>query len=142
MLRQRVITAVVLLVLLGAVLGSGSAIAFVLTLAIFFGAACWEALKLSGMRFALPLALMSAAVLLPIISRATGEWIPLASVCMVVITFFSGLAFWLARECWIARRFVQLALSYCVARLFYIDSRLVAALGSFSFVGNGDGVGR
>jgi phosphatidate cytidylyltransferase len=84
MLRQRVITAVVLLVLLGAVLGSGSAIAFVFALAIFFGAACWEALKLSGMRFALPLAMMSAAVLLPIISRATGEWIPLASVCMVL----------------------------------------------------------
>jgi phosphatidate cytidylyltransferase len=95
MLRQRVITAVVLLVLLGAVLGSGSAIAFVLTLAIFFGAACWEALKLSGMRFALPLALMSAAVLLPIISRATGEWIPLASVCMVLwlLRFFPALRF-------------------------------------------------
>ena len=95
MLRQRVITAVVLLVLLGAVLGSGSAIAFVLTLAIFFGAACWEALKLSGVRFALPLALMSAAVLLPIISRATGEWIPLASVCMALwlLRFFPALRF-------------------------------------------------
>jgi phosphatidate cytidylyltransferase len=95
MLRQRVITAVVLLVLLGAVLGSGSAIAFLLTLAIFFGAACWEALKLSGMRFALPLALMSAAILLPIISRAIGEWIPLASVCMALwlLRFFPALRF-------------------------------------------------
>ena len=95
MLRQRVITAVVLLVLLGAVLGSGSAIAFVLTLAVFFGAACWEALKLSGMRFALPLALMSAALLLPIISRATSEWIPLASVCTVLwlLRFFPALRF-------------------------------------------------
>jgi len=36
MLRQRVITAVVLLVLLGAVLGSGSAIAFHFTLVIFW----------------------------------------------------------------------------------------------------------
>ena len=51
MLRQRVITAVVLLVVLGEVLGSGSAIAFNLTLAVFFGAACWEALRLSGVRF-------------------------------------------------------------------------------------------
>ena len=81
MLRQRVITAVVLLVLLGAVLGSGSAIAFVLTLAIFFGAACWEALKLSGMRFALPLALMLRAPawalsnlrLMPLTSSATAS---------------------------------------------------------------------
>jgi phosphatidate cytidylyltransferase len=95
MLRQRVITAVVLLVLLGAVLGSGSAIAFALTLAIFFGAACWEALKLSGVRFALPLALMSGALLLPIISRATGEWVPLASVCVVLwlLRFFPALRF-------------------------------------------------
>jgi phosphatidate cytidylyltransferase len=47
------------------------------------------------MRFALPLALMSAAVLLPIISRATGEWIPLASVCMVLwlLRFFPALRF-------------------------------------------------
>jgi phosphatidate cytidylyltransferase len=95
MLRQRVITAVVLLVLLGAVLGSGSEIAFRLTLAIFFGAACWEALKLSGVRMPLPMALMSAALLLPMISRATTEWIPLASVSMVLwlLRFFPALRF-------------------------------------------------
>lgn len=95
MLRQRVITAVVLLVLLGAVLGSGSAIAFVLTLAVFFGAACWETLKLSGVRVALPLALMSAVLLLPTISRAGAEWIPLASVCMLLwaLRFFPALRF-------------------------------------------------
>ena len=95
MLRQRVITAVALLVLLGVVLGSGSAIAFALTLAVFFGAACWETLKLSGVRVALPLALMSAVLLLPTISRAGAEWIPLASVCMLlwVLRFFPALRF-------------------------------------------------
>jgi len=95
MLRQRVITAVVLLVVLGAVLGSGSAIAFNLTLAVFFGAVCWEALRLSGVRFVLPLALISAAFLLPMISRATDEWIPLASICVLLwgLRFFPALRF-------------------------------------------------
>jgi phosphatidate cytidylyltransferase len=95
MLRQRVITAVVLLVVLGAILVSGSAIAFNLTLAVFFGAACWEALRLSGVRFVLPLALVSAVFLLPMISRATDEWIPLASICVLLwgLRFFPALRF-------------------------------------------------
>ena len=38
MLRQRVLTAVVLLLVLAGVLGSGSLLVFYLTLAIFFGA--------------------------------------------------------------------------------------------------------
>ncbi|MBI1890793.1 MAG: phosphatidate cytidylyltransferase [Burkholderiales bacterium] len=46
MLKQRVITAVVLLALLVAVLFSGSFIAFALTAAVFFGAAMWECFRL------------------------------------------------------------------------------------------------
>ena len=59
----------------------------------------------------------------------------------LAVAFFPGLAFWLANEYWIARCFVQLALSHCVARVFYIDGRPVAALGSFSFLGDGNCVG-
>ncbi len=84
MLKQRVITAVALLVLLGAVLGSGSLLAFHLTLAVFFGAACWEALRLFGVRRAVPLAL-GAAVLLPwLADRAPAEWAPLAVLCVLL----------------------------------------------------------
>jgi phosphatidate cytidylyltransferase len=95
MLRQRVITAVVLLVLLGAVLGSGSAIAFHFTLVIFFGAACWEALRLSGVKYVLPLAMVAGIFLLPMISRATDEWLPLASICIALwgLRFFPALRF-------------------------------------------------
>lgn len=84
MLRQRVITAVVLLLLLGAVLGSGSALAFHLTLALFFGTACWEALRLLGVRRAIPLSVLAALVLILLADRATDEWIPLASLCVMV----------------------------------------------------------
>ena len=95
MLRQRVITAVVLLALLGAVLGSGSAPAFQITLALFFGAACWESLRLAGVRLALPLALVSGVLLLPMIGRATDEWIPLASICVLLwaLRFLPALRF-------------------------------------------------
>lgn len=95
MLRQRLITAVVLLVLLAAVLGSGSAIAFQFTLAVFFGTACWEALRLSGVRYVLPLALVLGIFLLPMISRATDEWLPLASICIALwgLRFFPALRF-------------------------------------------------
>ena len=64
MLKQRIITAVILLLALAAVLGSGSLLAFQLTLALFFGAACWEALKLFHVRLPLPLAALAAAFLL------------------------------------------------------------------------------
>ena len=73
MLRQRVLTAVVLLLLLAGVLGSGSLLAFYLTLAVFFGAACWESLRLLGVRGALPFA-VGAALLLPLMAdRAPGD---------------------------------------------------------------------
>lgn len=84
MLGQRVVTAVVLLALLAAVLGSGSLIAFHLTLAVFFGAAVWEALRLFGVRAAVPLAVV-AAVLLPLLAdRAPAEWTPLAALCVLL----------------------------------------------------------
>ncbi len=84
MLRQRVITAVVLLLLLAAVLGSGSLLAFHLTLALFFGAACWEALRLFGVRRALPLAVLAAVILPWLADRASGEWVPLAALCVML----------------------------------------------------------
>ena len=84
MLRQRVLTAVVLLLVLASVLGSGSLLAFYLTLAIFFGAACWESLRLLGVRGALPFA-VGAALLLPLMAdRAPGDWSALATVCVLI----------------------------------------------------------
>ncbi len=84
MLRQRVLTAVALLLLLAVVLGSGSLLAFHLTLAVFFGAAVWEALRLFAVRRALPLAVI-AAVLLPLLAdRAPAEWQPLALLCVLI----------------------------------------------------------
>ena len=84
MLRQRVVTAVVLLLVLAGVLGSGSLLAFYLTLAIFFGAACWESLRLFGVRLALPLAVV-AALLLPLAAdRAPGDWSTLAALCVLI----------------------------------------------------------
>lgn len=84
MLGQRLFTAVVLLSLLAAVLASGSLIAFYLTLAVFFGAAVWEALRLFGARRALPLAVI-AAVLLPVLAdRAAADWTPLAWLCVLL----------------------------------------------------------
>ncbi len=84
MLRQRVLTAVALLVLLAVVLGSGSLLAFHLTLAVFFGAAVWEALRLFAVRRALPLAVI-AAFLLPLLAdRAPAEWQPLALLCVLI----------------------------------------------------------
>ena len=84
MLRQRVLTAVVLLLLLAGVLGSGSLLAFYLTLAVFFGAACWESLRLLGVRGALPFA-VGAALLLPLMAdRAPGDWSALATLCVLI----------------------------------------------------------
>ncbi len=95
MLRQRVITAIVLLLLLAAVLGSGSLLAFHLTLALFFGAACWEALRLFGVRRALPLAVLAAVALPWLADRASGEWIPLAALCVMLwaLRFLPALKF-------------------------------------------------
>ncbi len=84
MLKQRVITAVALLALLAVVLGSGSLLAFHLTLAVFFGAACWEALRLFGVRRALPLALVAAVMLPWLADRAPAEWTPLAALCVLL----------------------------------------------------------
>ena len=84
MLKQRVLTAIVLLALLAAVLGSGSLIAFHLTLAVFFGAAVWEALRLFNVRRAIPIAVV-AAVLLPLLAdRAPAEWLPLSLLCVLI----------------------------------------------------------
>ncbi len=84
MLRQRIITAIVLLLLLAVVLGSGSALAFHLILALFFGAACWEALRLFGVRRAIPLSLLATLMLILLAGRANDEWIPLASLCVLL----------------------------------------------------------
>lgn len=84
MLGQRVLTAVILLAVLAGVLGSGSLLAFYLTLAVFFGAACWESLRLFNVRLAVPIA-VGAAVLLPLMAdRAPGDWIPLAGLCVLI----------------------------------------------------------
>lgn len=84
MLKQRVVTAVALLALLAVVLGSGSLLAFYLTLAVFFAAACWEALRLFGVRLAIPVA-VGAGVLLPwLADRAPAEWGPLAALCVLL----------------------------------------------------------
>lgn len=84
MLRQRVLTAVVLLLVLAGVLGSGSLLAFYLTLAIFFGAACWESLRLFEVRLAVPLA-VAAALLLPVMAdRSPGDWTALATLCVLI----------------------------------------------------------
>lgn len=84
MLRQRVITAISLLLLLAVVLGSGSALLFMLTLAVFFGAACWEALRLLSVRRAIPIAVLATLILIFLAGRATDEWIPLASLCVLL----------------------------------------------------------
>lgn len=84
MLRQRVMTAVVLLLVLAGVLGSGSLLAFYLTLALFFGAACWESLRLFEVRLSIPLAI-GAAVLLPLMAdRSPGDWTALATLCVLI----------------------------------------------------------
>jgi phosphatidate cytidylyltransferase len=85
MLKQRIYTAVVLLMALAAVLGSGSLLAFQLTLAVFFGAACWEALTIFNLRYPLPLAALGAAVLLLLLHGGpTTNWTPLALLCVLI----------------------------------------------------------
>ena len=84
MLKQRVLTAIVLLALLAAVLGSGSLLAFHLTLAAFFGAAVWEALRLFSVKRALPMAAVAAALLPVLADRAPADWLPLSLLCVLV----------------------------------------------------------
>ena len=84
MLRQRVMTAVALLALLAVVLGSGSLLAFHLTLAVFFGAACWESFVLLRLRPALPLAVAGGVLLLLLASGAPSGWTPLATLCVLI----------------------------------------------------------
>ncbi len=84
MLGPRIMTAVALLVLLAAVLGSGSLIAFHLTLALFFGAAVWEALRLFGVRRALPVAVLVAILLPALADRAAADWTALALLCVLL----------------------------------------------------------
>lgn len=85
MLKQRIITAVILLLALSAVLGSGSQLAFQLTLALFFGAACWEALKLFHVRYPLPLAALAAVVLVVLLHGVpVTNWTPLALLCVLI----------------------------------------------------------
>jgi phosphatidate cytidylyltransferase len=87
MLGPRIATAIALLLLLGLVLGSGSQLAFVLTLAVFFGAACWESLKLFKVRYPLPLAAVCAMILLLILNNRTNvNPVTLSALCVLIWT--------------------------------------------------------
>lgn len=100
MLRQRIITAVALLVLLAAVLGSGSLLAFRMTLSVFFAAACWESFRLLKIALALPFAAVGGILLLLLISGPHPAWTPLALLCVViwVLRFVPALRFGLPSE--------------------------------------------
>ncbi|MEK0427914.1 MAG: hypothetical protein RL001_441 [Pseudomonadota bacterium] len=84
MLKQRVLTAVALLALLAAVLGSQSMIAFRLTLAVFFAAACWESFRLLQIRFAFPLGAIGGVVLLLMLASPGRDWTSLALLCVLI----------------------------------------------------------
>ena len=96
MLGQRFRTAIVLLLLLAVILGSGSVLAFQCALAVFFGAACWESLRLFNNARALPLALVGAAVLLLMLNggSATNPE-TLAGLCVLIwaVRFVPALKF-------------------------------------------------
>lgn len=96
MLRQRVATAVVLLILLAAVLLSGSKIIVSLALALFFAAACWESLRLFHVQRALLLSLLSVPVLLWSLATQTSvDILNLAAICVLIwsMRFFPALKF-------------------------------------------------
>ena len=84
MLKQRVLTAVALLALLAAVLGSQSMIAFRLTLAVFFAAACWESCRLLKIRWAIPLSALGGLVLLLMLASPERDWTSLALLCVLI----------------------------------------------------------
>lgn len=100
MLKQRVLTAVVLLALLAVVLGSHSLIAFRLTLAMFFAAACWESFRLLKIRLALPLGVIGGAVLLLMLAGPARDWTSLALLCVLLwaLRFAPALKFGLPDE--------------------------------------------
>ena len=84
MLKQRVMTAVALLALLAVVLGSQSIIAFRLTLAVFFAAACWESFRLLKIRWAIPLGVLGGMVLLLMLFSSQRDWTSLALLCVLI----------------------------------------------------------
>ena len=100
MLRQRVITAIALLALLAAVFGSGSLLAFRVTLSVFFAAACWESFRLLKVGLALPFAAVGGVLLLLLVSGPHPSWIPLATLCVLiwVLRFVPMLKFGLPSE--------------------------------------------
>ncbi len=100
MLKQRVLTAVALLALLAVVLGSHSVMAFRLTLAVFFGAACWESFRLLRVRRALPLGLVGGMLLLLMLAGPARDWSSLALLCVLIwaLRFAPALKFGLPSE--------------------------------------------
>ncbi len=100
MLRQRVLTAVLLLALLAVVLGSQSLMAFRLTLAVFFAAACWEGFRLLNLRLALPLGVVGGVVLLLMLADPARDWTSLALLCVLIwaLRFAPALKFGLPHQ--------------------------------------------
>lgn len=100
MLRQRVLTAVVLLALLAVVLGSQSLVAFRLTLAVFFAAACWESFRLLKISRALPLGALGGVLLLLMLAGPARDWTSLALLCVLIwaLRFAPALRFGLPGE--------------------------------------------
>jgi phosphatidate cytidylyltransferase len=85
MLIERIRTAIILLLVLAAVFGSGSLLAFQLTLAVFFAAACWESLRLFYVGRALPLAVAGAGVLLiMLLAVPANDGSVLAGLCVLI----------------------------------------------------------
>ncbi len=96
MLGQRIITAIVLLVLLTAVLLSGSDLIVKITLAMFFAAAVWESLRLFSIQRALPLSLIAVPVLFWALTTQTPvDIFNLAMICVLIwaMRFFPALKF-------------------------------------------------
>ncbi|MFM8467542.1 MAG: phosphatidate cytidylyltransferase [Oxalobacteraceae bacterium] len=100
MLRQRVLTAVALLTLLAVVLGSQSMIAFRLTLAVFFAAACWESCRLLKLRWVIPLSVSGGILLLLMLFSPERDWTSLALLCVLIwaLRFAPALKFGLPSE--------------------------------------------
>lgn len=100
MLRQRVLTAVALLVVLAVVLGSHSVLAFRITLAIFFAAACWEGGRLLKIPRALVLGVLGGVLLLLMLAGPPRDWTSLALLCVLIwaLRFAPALKFGLPPE--------------------------------------------
>jgi len=96
MLKQRIITAIILLVLLAAVLLSGSNFIVMSTLAVFFAAAVWESLQLFAIRRALVLSLFSVPLLFWVLTTQTPvDIFNVAVICVLIwaMRFFPALKF-------------------------------------------------